>query len=533
MNIPFSSAFFVLLCLGLLTEVVLFALRRFRSGWRAEGVARFLAWFFRPVMAAAVANTLFRMSGSVLSNRRTYPFYANVWTPDGVSFADHVRNVFSREGILPWLPVAVLSALALVSVAVFAARSKKSRWRFRRIPPLFAVLFGLSFSLFVSLASVPNGLFTGEGQKSSLLAPWHDSGSTMLYAVPHMRPTAKSYLRNFPDIQKGLGHTIHAKSHPPVASLFVRWIGQAVGVDVHDPLSYRDARVRLRYALGQTAVSAANLFLVFCIGAAMFDRRTGLFAAVLWCLAPSVCHYATFAPDMNYALFFHGAVLFTWLVATAENWRRSLSFALPLGLCFAMLVFMNFSWCIATTVFAVFVLAVNLRERRGWRDLVLRGVPALAVMTLAAGWALRHYHVDYLAIYRTSSEFVSRFYRHGSRAEAALCVFGCQAEWLVLLGPVVCSGFFLFLRETRRAGTFSVQRLFVWTLLAVFAVPIVFGPGGLKHETARCWIWMAAVPIACSASRWLGRSSPRLCGAVALSSAATTIGLRLLVYFEA
>ncbi|MBQ3811878.1 MAG: hypothetical protein II839_13790 [Kiritimatiellae bacterium] len=528
MSFPFQTAAFCVLCAALSVEAVRYAVRRARPDGSWASRLLFAAWFMRPLAAAAAVNLWMRLVRAAFAERRAYPFYANLWWPRDLSFPDLCRAIRSAEGLWPWLAVAAAAAGAAAGAAWFLRRRNAAPGR-RRLVFALVGLYALACVFFVSLASVPNGFFTDRGRRSSLLAAWHDSGSTMLYALPFMRKGGGLYLRQFTEIQPKLDCTIHALSHPPVGSLFIRWIGAAAGVDVNERESYRRADVRLRFALGQTAVSAANAFLVFLFAAALFDRRTGLFAALLWTVAPSVSGYATFAPDMNYALFFHGGLLFSWLVGTVPSRRRALLCAVPLGLCFAMLVFMNYSWCIATTFFAAFVFAANRRERRGWKDLAVRAVPPLAVMALAAGWVLRHYGLDYLAVYRVSSEYVSGFYHHATKGQMLLALVGGQVEWLVLLGPLACTGFFLFMRESRRSGEFPLQRLFACVLLAVFALPIVFGPPGLKHEVARCWIWIASVPIALSARRWLSREPAPRCAAVVLSSAGFSLLLRLFV----
>lgn len=546
--IPFKSISFVVFITCLACEVGYFLLRRRHRGHESRfcSVFRLASFFWRPVMAVAAVNIWMRMSDSSMSSRLTYPFYANPWSRNDMSFASRIAGLLSSEWSTAWLALsAILASLAALAATLTARRQRQRR------SPNYAIaipaLFVLAFAFFVSLASVPYGFFTGEGQKCSMLANWHESGATMLYALPVINSPGRKqrhYLRDFHKLQGQLEPTIHAASHPPLASLFVRWIGSVAGVDYSDPSAWRDAKVRLRFALGQTAVSALNAILVFLIGAAMFNTNTGLLAAILWLAAPSVSSYATFAPDMNYAIFFHGAILLTWLTATAQDWKRALRFAFPLGLCFSMLVMMTFSWCIATTIFAVAVVAFGIRNRRGACDILLRGAPALAAMALIAGWTILHHHIDYVAIYRNSSGYVASFYHHRSFSEALLALVGGQVEWLSLLGPMACSGFIAaMLQPQSRAPSVKAPagprdcdsdgKFFAALLLSVFAVPILFGPPCLKHEVARCWIWMAAVPLAISARYWQKNFAPPVCGIVVLGSAFSALFLRLFVRFLA
>lgn len=74
---------------------------------------------------------------------------------------------------------------------------------------------------------------------------WFDSGSTMLYCMPHIKSKGH-YLRNFEIIQPRLRTSIHGASHPPGASLALYWAGKPFGATA----SIGDDR--LRYALGMT-----------------------------------------------------------------------------------------------------------------------------------------------------------------------------------------------------------------------------------------------------------------------------------------
>jgi len=544
--IPFKSISFAIFITCMACEVGYFLLRRRHQHLDSKffPVFRLATFFWRPVMAVAAVNIWMRMSSSSMSSRLTYPFYANPWSRSDISFGARIAGLFSSDWATAWFALSsILAFLAAIAAVLIIRRQRQSR----RLCYTIAVpaLCALAFAFFVSLASVPNGFFTGEGQKCSMLANWHESGATMLYAIPIINSPGRKqrhYLRDFHKLQGQLERTIHAASHPPLASLFIRWIGSAAGVDYSNPTAWRDARTRLRFALGQTAVSALNVILVFLIGATMFNANAGLLAAILWFAAPSVSSYATFAPDMNYALFFHGAILLTWLTVTAPDWKRALCFAIPLGLCFSMLIMMTFSWCIATTFFAIAVLAFGIRYRRGAIDILLRGTPALAAMTLIAGWTILHHHVDYVAIYRNSSGYVASFYHHKSFSEALLALVGGQVEWLSLLGPMACSGFIASMLQPR-IHTPSMEkpeeisdyngRFFAALMLLVFAMPILFGPPCLKHEVARCWIWMAAVPLVISARYWQKHFSPSVCGIVVLCSAFSSLFLRLFICFLA
>ena len=153
----------------------------------------------------------------------------------------------------------------------------------------------------------------------------------MLLAVPYMRLGSKRYLWEYRQLQRRMEgqFIIHAVSHPPLGSLVVRWIGRQAGARVRDRHHVRETEQQIRYALGQTVVSMFNLVLVFAFGAALFGRRAGLLAAALWTVAPTVSSYATFAPDMNYALVFHLVLLLAWKVSAEPSLRRALAQGRP------------------------------------------------------------------------------------------------------------------------------------------------------------------------------------------------------------
>ena len=482
---------------------------------------RFFTWTLRPWTVWALFNLLYRWGWEPkLNNYKTFPFFANLWV-DGESFADSLARIAHSPGLPIWGAVSLVLLLALLLLLLWVLRHPSTPiW-----PPLCA-LYALSIGLHLSLASLPYGAWNGDGVSGSLLIPWNDAGSTMLYAMPQVRST-RDYLERFEHIQPSLKMTVHGLSHPPVASLSLYWIGKLMGVtdkDIHLP------GVRLRFAIGLTAAGALNVFVLFWIGRRLFDTRTGFLAATLWATAPSVSAYITFAQDSVYALFFNLAFLLVWRVVQAERLSSSLRWGTLLGATFFMMVMMNYSWCLMTTLFVLFLLAVRRPTPGTFRETALRACWPLALMTLLTALLLLTYHLDYWAIYRCSSEYVATCYqRLNTPYRWTMALLGGQIDLFLMLGSVTCSAFLAALVRLRPSRLRDPRVLYLALALALFALPLLFGPKCLKLETSRCWIWMTSLPLAFAAHRLL--QMPRLF-AFGAPAVATLTYMLLRLYME-
>jgi hypothetical protein len=518
----------MLLAAWLVYEAVRLALRRRERGGTA---LRFAGWAIRPWAAWAALNGVFRLAWERgYNNRLTFPFFANLWR-EGPGGAD-AGPLFLRATVWAWGAVVLLIVLALVLIArgVAGRRGQVADTRtepgWRTVALLLAVLFVLAIGLNLAVGCLPDGPGPMDGAPGSLLSCWH-AHATMLYTVPVIK-NAEHFLSNFVDLQPRLRRTIHGLSHPPGASLSIYWIGSVMGVRGED---IRSDRVRLRYALGLTSFGALNVLLIYGLGSALFaSRRAGLAAALLWLSAPLVTAYATFAQDSLYAVFFVAALLGTWQAATRE--RVSYGWSLALGAVFACAVMLNYSWCLLTTIFAVFVLLTGLRRRWAWRRIAWRGVLPLGVMTVLAGTVLIVHRLDYLKMYRVSREYVGEWYRFEGLYQHLMALVGGQLDLFVLMGSVSLCAFLAGLRRAVRERPLSDRTVFLFTILGVYAIPILFGPNSLKMETARCWNWVAAVPMTFAAAALLRTPAPRLFlpGAVAVSTL-TYAGMRLYLNF--
>ena len=511
------------LALWVLYEVVRVLAAR-RGGNGIPPVLRLAGWALRPWAAWAVLNAVFRWQWQRgFNNRRTFPFFANLWR-ENQSFAERLAWLGGRPATTGWVCV----VLALLVVLVLLAREIVRRERPGRgfAAGVLTLLFALAFALNFSVASLPRGAGLAPGERGSLLSCWH-AHATMLYAVPLVRNT-DHYLSNFLELQPQLRRTIHGLSHPPGASLSMYWIGAVMGVK-HQNI--RADRVRLRYAIGLTLFGGLSVFLVYGLGRALWDsRRVGLTAALLWLTAPLVLAYGTFAQDMLYAVFFIAALLLTWRVATAD--RMPWAGMALLGVVFFCQILLNYSWCIATTIFALFVPAVAWRRRRAWRPALLRTVVPLAVMTVLAAGFLLHYRLDYLRMYLVSRAYVDLWYPFEGLYQYLTALIGGQIDLFLLMGSVTLSAFLTCGSNGGGRRGLSERGLFLALILGVYALPILFGPTCLKMETARCWNWVAAAPIVFAAAALLRQSAPRLFvgGAVAVS-VLTYGGMRLFLNF--
>lgn len=504
---------------GLGFELAWFAARRCGRLRQAPGLV-FAAWALRPWTLWAFFNLFVRWRWDAgFNERRTFPFYALPWQPEE-TFAEAWMRIAQAPG-LPWLGAALLLLAALVGLLAWVVRRNP-----RRLGPALGGLYVLAIGLHLSLACLPDGARDEPGRPGSLRAAWNNPGSTMLYAQPLIRDSG-DYFRRFQELQPKLRRTIHGLSHPPGASLALRWIGQAAGVKSRD---VRDPENRLRYTVGLVAFGALNVFVIFALGRATFDARTGFLAAALWATAPAGAAYAPFAQDATYAVFFNLALWLGWQTATAS--RRAGAWGVLLGLDFFALILLNYSWCLATSLFALFALATGLRNRWTLREYGARLVGPLAVMTVVAGAFLAWHRLDYWAIYRYASHYVNQWYPFTGPYQWFLALLGGQIDLWLMLGSVACAAFVAALAGLRRADFAAPRTIYLFIVFGIFALPLLFGPNCLKMEAARCWFWTASLPIAFAADRLLRAPRFFVWGAPAVS-ALTYAGLRLFLDFAA
>lgn len=480
----------------------------------------FLAWALRPWTAWAFFNLFYRWHWAAgFNNRRTFPFYANPWMPEE-TWGEALRRIAHAPG-LPWgLAAAVLLLALLLLLAWFLRRNPA------RPGPALAALVLLAAGLHLSLAGLPNGSRGDPDRRGTLVSGWDHIHSTMLHAMPLVQSSG-DYYRRFLEIQPRLRQTIHGLSHPPAASLSLYWLGHlcgAKGQEIDRP------ETRLRYAVGLTVFGALNALVLFGLGRAMFDARVGFLAATLWATAPAVAAYATFAQDSVYAVFFNLALWLGWQTATAA--RRAAVWAVLLGLDFFALTQLSYSWCLATTIFALFALAAGRRQRWHVQDWFVRLILPLAVMTGLTSALLAWFRLDYWTMYRQASLYVNQWYPFTGPYQWLMALAGGQLDLWLLLGSVTCAAFLVSLAALRRPDFAAPRGTYLAIVLGVFALPLLFGPNCLKMETARCWIWVASLPLAFAARRLLDMPGRLFVLGAPAVSAATYAGLRLFLDFS-
>ena len=494
------------------------AVRR-RPGGTVRAGTQFAVWAMRPWLWWGLFNLVFSWRGqNGFNNLRTFPFFANLWE-ETESWGQALHRIGQAPGVVVWGGAVLAVLAALVGWLAWVL------WRTpRRIWPALASLYVLTVALHLSLACLPNGAWTGGGRAGSLLSAWH-AHATMLYTVPFVKDS-DDYLRRFREIQPQLRSTIHGLSHPPGASLSLYWIGNALGAR---GLDIRQPETRLRYTLGLTLFGALNVVIIFLLARGLFDARTGFLAALLWATAPSVSIYATFAQDAVYAVFFNLALLLAWHTVTAV--RRPAGFALGLGATFFVLALLNYSWCILATIFAIFALWTGRRARWTPGVYALRvGLP-LATMALLGGVFLAHYRLDYWAIYRFSRQYVDLWYPFTGPYQWLMALIGGQLDLLLLLGSVTCAAFVAATVNFRKLDFREPRVIYLAVLLGVFALPLLFGPNCLKMETARCWNWIATLPLAFAAAQLLRMPDRLFAVGAPVVSVLTCAGLRLFLNF--
>jgi len=519
-----ASAPGVLLVAAVCLEGASLAIRRVRRGARTPAltVAR---WALRPWAVWAAFNLVFRRYAERgFNNPRTFPFYANLWRADE-GFADALRRLAGTPSVWGWGAVVLGLTAALLALADRAVRARQNDGSLAR-PLLCAFL--LAAALPLAVACLPDGIVSRDRTRGTLLSSW-TAQSTMLYTIPHIRSTG-DYLRRFTEIQPALRRTIHGITHPPGASLSLYWIGRLTGAAGRD---IRDAAVRLRYAVGLTVFGACNVFLLFLLGRRMFDSgAAGLLAALLWLASPATGAYASFAQDSLYAVFFNASLLLSWTVVTGEE-RRRLP-ALLHGVNFFLLAFLTFSWTIAAAVFAGFLVVIGLRRDWPLREYVWRAGLPFAVAAALSAILLAWSGLDYLAVYRTARAYVAEWYVFRDAYQWCMALVGGQVDLWLMMGSVTCSAFLVGTVRAARARPWGEPAVFLTVILAVYAVPLLFGPACLKMETSRCWNWIATVPLAFAARELLRREPAWLfaCGALAVS-VLSYAGMRLFLNFGA
>ncbi|MFH0909466.1 MAG: hypothetical protein V1929_11960 [bacterium] len=437
----------------------------------------------RPWIAWSVVNATYRLSGATFNTPATFPFFANVWHPD-MSRSAFLASLLTTPAFWFWSAVAWSLSVATLQLAHHAL-FKSSR---APLAAALAVTVAMGALLPAVFACLPLGAKDPLANEGSLLAPWFKSGGTMLYAMPRVKSTAH-FLRNFETIQPMLRISVHGASHPPAATLSLYWLGRLAGA------RERVDTDRLRYAAALTAFNALAVLAMFVLGRALFaDARTGLLAALLWAVKPAAIAHNTFAQDGVYTICFVLALWLAWKAVTEP--KTSMATLCGLGLVLYALTMLTFSWCIFAAGFAIFLAVQSRAERRPLRDVFVRFTVPFSLMTVLLAGTCVAFGFNYFGIYAEAAAYVKEWYDFHTAFLWLLALAGGQVEWLILMGAVVCSVFVGGVLPRWWKERHSPQARYGLILLGVYLLPLVFGPDPLKMETARCWSWMTAVPIA-------------------------------------
>jgi hypothetical protein len=118
--------------------------------------------------------------------------------------------------------------------------------------------------------------------------------------------------------------------------------------------------------------------------------------------------------------------------------------------------------------------------------------------------------MNYIEFYKVSSDFVKKWYQYDTVYQNVISWIGGQVEIWLFMGAISCSAFFasLYLRKKQKA--WSPELVFLIIILAVYVLPLLFGPTCLRLETARCWMWVTSIPACFAAQHLLAQSRPRL-----------------------
>ncbi len=508
---------------GIISEIINYKTKK--------NVAKLLCWFFRPWMVWAVLSIIYQLNSargmmavptapSFTDN--LYPFFANYWN-NTETFRETVLRLIHTPAV--WLWGSIVAALAFL--LVFLTKKILSTEEISRSKNIgiLIILYFTAAALSFSVGSLPDGMLSNDERQGSLLSGWH-AHNTVLYAVPFVGSKGH-FLRNFKEIQPKLRITIHALSHPPGATLSMYFIGRIVGAD---GMNIRLESTRIRYATGLILFAALNIFVLFGMGYSLFgNKKTGLMAAILWMVMPSVLAYSIFAQDSLYAVFYNSSLLLIWKVCIAE--KKSYINMVLLGIIFSCLNFLNYSWGLITTIFVIFLVYNALIKKWRFNELMIRGAIPLGVMTVISGFILLDYKLDYLNAYKVSNEYVRQWYCFSTGYQHIIAWIGGQIDLWLMMGAVTCSAFFgaiitgikhIAAQNIREGYNHSSgigknmpevlrntpQYVFILIILGVYILPILFGPTCIRLETARCWMWVLSVPVCFAADFLLRQKRP-------------------------
>jgi hypothetical protein len=520
MALPFPV---LILVGGIVVEIVMPLCLRRSTRLGLSTWATLLRWIWRPWMVWAVFNLYFR-SVDHFNNPLTFPFFANPWWK-GESFFETAYRLIHMKQV--WIWSGVVWNLIAVHVLLLRWVMRRPTWSGTSAGRVLLMVYPLAVATHLAMAVLPKGYVDPLEGRSSLIAPWFESSSTMVYAAKGV-VNSRDYISHFQERLGKLRSSIHAVSHPPLASLSLYWIGRPLGA--HGDV-YRD---RLKYCAALTLFAGLNVLMFYLLGRALSGSvKVGLICALVWPSLPFSQAYSVYAQDSLYAVFFNLALLLIWWVGVAEG-RRVWVSACALGSVLFCLALLNYSVCIVVAILGVFLLVMAWRERRSVRDLAWRGGLPLVVAGGVLLWFEHHYHFDYWQCYCVSREYVGRFYGYKSAEQWMLALVGGQMDLALMTGSVMTCAFIVAVRTAYRDGlAWSAPHRLALVTLFVYFIPILIGPNALKMEVSRCWMWVMSVPVVVGVMFMERQSdSRRLLSAAMVSGYGVYWGMRLFLCFR-
>ncbi len=516
------SAPALVLLATLLAEAAGLAWRIYRPG-RGDVARRMVLWSLRPWGGWAAINLACRTWPDLryYINPKTFPFFVHTW---------------DAGGALPWLwrclasPTVWLwggAALAMGAAMILAVLrlSRRDRPARRETAGGLLLLYLLALGLTLSVNSLPLGAGNDmPGGTGSLVKPWFNAAATMYYDI-RVITGGRHYLGHFAEYQPRL--QMHARSHPPGASLSLWLIGRIFSLDAREPS-------RHVYTIGLAILATLNLLLMYALGRAIVGTPAGgWFSAGLWATSPAAIYYDIFAMDAFYLLFFNAILLLALRLATRRPETTHTGEDLLLGVLFTILAMLSYSWCIVTAVVALFLVVAGRRDGLPPAATLLRPARPLAWFALFWFGLLLLLRLNYWEIYRNASAFVSQFYHYRTVTQWATHLVAGQWTLYLMMGSLTCACFVAFLREAIRRRAMTRPLLLYLCTAGVTLIPILVIPA-LKNEAPRIWNWVTTLPLVFAASWILSRKRPDAWAAAAMGvSLGTAILVRLFVHFSA
>ncbi|MDP2989674.1 MAG: hypothetical protein Q8O57_03810, partial [Kiritimatiellota bacterium] len=390
-----------------------------------------------------------------------------------------------------------------------------------KVAAVLAGLVALNFAMPLAYDCLPEGVIDPAENQGSFLSMWFDSGSTMLYCMPHIK-SKDHYLRNFESIQPRLHVSIHGVSHPPGASLALYWVGKPFGA------TGSIGNDRLSYALGMTLFATLSVLAIYLLGRSLFaSNEIGLMSAALWAVKPATLVYNTFAPDTIYVIFDILCLAFSWRVVTAA--KRPWFSMITLSLLFYILAMLNFNWPVFVALFGAFLLLYARRQAWQPAEWLWRG----AIPVLLGGglllWTCRAYHLHYINIFRYALAYAHQFYDFHALYPWTIALLGSPIDLGILSGSFCACIFWRHFHSQLRQPMLTPAILFLLVILAFYLAAIL--GLNLKMESSRIWAWVVAVPLVIVANALRNSEHPRFYFLMAVAlSMLQYYGMRLFLW---